>query len=50
MMSDSFLYSDDDAGMIQCCRVAVRECSGISSDIEAGYQLGHQWHLLLNVV
>ena len=38
MMSDSFLYSGDDAAMIselQCCCVAVIEYSGISSESEA---------------
>ena len=39
MMSDSFLYSGDDAVMmseLQRCCVATRECSGISSDSKAG--------------
>ena len=39
MMSDSFLYIGDDAAMmseLQCCCVAVRKCSGVSSDSEAG--------------
>ena len=36
MMSDSFLYSGDDAAMMS----AVRECSGISSDSEAGLSMG----------
>ena len=43
MMSDSFLYSGDDADMmseLQCCCVAVRECSGISSESEAGLSMG----------
>ena len=43
VMSDSFLYSGDDAEMmseLQCCCVAVRECSGISSEIEAGLSMG----------
>ena len=38
-MSDSFLYTGDDAAMmseLQHCRVAARECSGISSESEAG--------------
>ena len=38
-MSDSFLYSDDDATMmleLQHCHVAAIECSGISSESEAG--------------
>ena len=39
MMSDSFLYSGDEAVMmseLQHCRVVARECSGISSESEAG--------------
>ena len=43
MMSDSFLYSGDDAVMmseLQHCRVAVRECSGISSESKAGLSVG----------
>ena len=42
-MSDSFLYSGDDAVMmseLQHCHVAVRECSGISSDSKAGLSVG----------
>ena len=38
-MSDSFLYNGDDAVImseLQHCCVAVRECSGISSESEAG--------------
>ena len=38
MMSDRFLYSGDDAAMmseLQHCRVAARECSGVSSESEA---------------
>ena len=38
MMSDSFLYSGDDAAMmseLQCCRVAARECSNVSSESKA---------------
>ena len=52
-MSDSVLYSGDDAVMmseLQHCCVAARGCSGISSESEAGCELGHQWHLLLNTV
>ena len=43
MMSDSFLYSGDDAAMmseLQHCRVAARECSGVSSESEAGLSVG----------
>ena len=43
MMSDSFLYSSDHAAMmseLQCCCVAVRECSGVSSESEAGLSVG----------
>ena len=37
MMSENFLYSADDATMMsEHCNVAVRECSGISSESEAG--------------
>ena len=53
MMSDSFSYSGDYAVMmseLQHCHVAARQCSGISSETKLGCQLGHQWHLLLNVV
>ena len=35
MMSDSFLYSGNDAAMmleLQHCCVAVRECSGVNSE------------------
>ena len=43
MMSDSFLYSGDDAAMMSelrhCC-VAARECSGVSSESEAGLSMG----------
>ena len=42
-MSDSFLYSGDDAAMmseLQCCHVAERECSGVSSESEAGLSVG----------
>ena len=42
-MSDSFLYNCDDAAMmseLQCCHVAVRECSGINSKSEAGLSVG----------
>ena len=42
-MSDSFLYSGDDAAMmseLQHCHVAVRECSGMSSESEAGLSVG----------
>ena len=41
-MSNSFLYSGDDAAMmseLQHCCVAVRECSGISSESEAGLSM-----------
>ena len=43
MMSDSFLYSGDDAAMmseLQHCCVAARECSGISSESKAGLSMG----------
>ena len=43
MMSDSFLYSGDDAVMmseLQHYCVAVRECSGVSSGSEAGLSVG----------
>ena len=43
MISDGFLYSGDDAAMmseLQCCCVAVREHSGVSSDSEAGLSVG----------
>ena len=43
MMSGSFLYSGDDAGMmseLQHCRVAARECSGVSSESKAGLSVG----------
>ena len=43
MMSDSFLYSGDDAVMmseLQHCCVAARECSGVSSESEAGHITG----------
>ena len=43
MMSDSFFYSGDDAAMmseLQHCCVAVRECSGVSSDSKAGLSMG----------
>ena len=39
VISDSFLYSGDDAAMmseLQHCCVAGRECSGISSESKAG--------------
>ena len=42
-MSDSLLYSGDDAAMmsgLQRCCVAVRECSGVSSESEAGLSVG----------
>ena len=42
-MSDSFLYSGDDAAMmseLQHCCVAVRECSGIRSESKAGMSVG----------
>ena len=38
-MSDSFLYSGNDVAMmseLQRCCVAARECSGVSSESEAG--------------
>ena len=53
MMSDSFLYSGDDAAMmseLQHCCVAARECSGVSSESEAGLSVGTSWHLLLNAI
>ena len=43
MMCDNFLYSGDDAAMmseLQPCCVAVRECSGVSSESEAGLSVG----------
>ena len=43
MMSDSFLYSGNDAAMmskLQHCCVAVWECSGVSSESEAGLSVG----------
>ena len=43
MMSDSLLYSGDDAVMmseLQRCCVAVRECSGVSSESKAGLSMG----------
>ena len=43
MMSDSFLYSGDDAGMmseLQHCYVAARQCSGVSFEREAGLSVG----------
>ena len=38
MMSDSFLYRGDDAVMMseQCCHVAARQCSSVSSESEDG--------------
>ena len=53
-MSDSFLYSGDDAAMmseLQCFHVAGREHSGTSSESEAGLSvwtslaLGPKWGL-----
>ena len=43
MMSNSFLFSGDDAVMmseLQHCHVAVRECSGVSSESKAGLSAG----------
>ena len=43
MISDSFVYSGDDAAMLselQHCHVAAIECSGISSESEAGLSIG----------
>ena len=43
MMSDTFLYSGDDAAMmseLQHCCVAVREYSDVSSESEAGLSVG----------
>ena len=43
MMSDSFLYSGDDAVMmseLQHCCVAARECSGVSSERETVLSVG----------
>ena len=43
MMSDSFLYSSDDAVMmpeLQHCHVAARECGSISSESKAGLSVG----------
>ena len=42
-MSNSFLYSGDDAVMmseLQHCRVAARECSGVSSESDTGLSVG----------
>ena len=42
-MSDSFLYSGDDAAMmseLQHCHVAVRQNNGISSESKAGLSAG----------
>ena len=50
MISDSFLYSGDDAMMIsepQHCHVAVREHSGISSMGEAGLSVGTSMYVHL---
>ena len=50
MMSDSFLYSGDDALMmseLQHCHVDARECSGISSEREAGLSVGTSMALTL---
>ena len=43
MMSDSFLYSGDDAVMmseLQYCHVAVGQHSGMSSERETGLSVG----------
>ena len=43
MMSDSFLCSGDDAAImseLQCCHVAVRDCSCISSESKPGLSAG----------
>ena len=43
MMSDSFLYSGDDAAMmseLQYCCVAARQCSGLSSERKVGLSVG----------
>ena len=43
MMSDSFLYSGDDAVMmseLQHCCIAESEHSGVSSESEAGLSVG----------
>ena len=42
-MCESFLYSSDDAAMmseLQRCHVVVRDCSGVSSESEAGLSVG----------
>ena len=42
-MSDSFLYSGDDAAMmseLQYCCVAARECSDVRSESKAGLSVG----------
>ena len=51
-MSDSFLYSGDDAAMmseVQHYHIAARQFRSICSGAKPGCQLGHHWHLLLNV-
>ena len=53
MMSDIFLYSGDDAVLmseLHCYHVDVRQCNSVPSGEQLGCQLGHHWHLLLNVV
>ena len=53
MMSDSFLYSSDDAAMmseLQRYCVVARQCRSVDSGAKLGCQLRHHWHLLLNVV
>ena len=43
MMSDSFLYSGDEAAMmseLQHCPVAAGQCSGVNSENEAGLSVG----------
>ena len=43
VMSHRFLYSGNDAAMmsqLQRCCVAVRECSGVSSESKAGLSIG----------
>ena len=50
MMSGSFLYSGDDVEMLsdlQHCLVAARECSGMSSESEAGLSVGTSMALAL---
>ena len=50
MMSDSFLYSGDDAAMmsvLQHHHVSVRQCSDVSSESKAGLLVGTSMALAL---